>query len=166
VANTPNLFRNGAVGFIVLLDLFGFHLTLRMILEYPSGTAQQKTDNYDADDRARRRVRDEPPIKLQDDDKDEHGNNRESTTAKNEKREHAGDGSYDSGRCDNNRGNQWCMLKVLLGKKLVPLKTTCAWSVIEEVLNAREHASKYAHERERDRCIASVWNALVRVVIN
>jgi hypothetical protein len=64
VANTLKLFRNGAV--VEWLDFFGFHLTLRMILEYPSGTAQQKTDNYDADDRARRRVRDEPPIKLQD----------------------------------------------------------------------------------------------------
>ncbi len=137
-----------------------------MILEYPSSAAQQEADNYDADDRARRRVRDEPPIKLQDNDKDEHGDNGESTTAKNEKRENARDGSDDSGRDDNDCGNQWCMLKVLLGKKFVPLETTCARSVVEEVLNAREHASKYAHKRERNRCIAGLWNALVRVVVN
>ena len=53
------------------LDLFGFDLTLCMILEYPPGAAQQEADDYDADDRACRRVCNEPPIKLQDHDKDE-----------------------------------------------------------------------------------------------
>ena len=41
-------------------------------------------------------MRDEPPIKLQGDDKDEHGDNRESATAKDKERENARDGSYDS----------------------------------------------------------------------
>ena len=166
MANTLTMYRNGVVGFIDWLDLFGFQLTLCMILEYPSSAAQQKADHYDAEDRIRRRVCGEPPIKLQDDDKDEHSDNSESATAKNEKRENAGDGSYDSCRCDNDRGNQWSMLKVLLAKKFVPLETTCARAVVEEVLNAREHASKYAHERERNRCIAGMWNTLVRVVVN
>ena len=119
MAITLNLFCNGAVGFIDWLDLFGFDLALCMILEYPSGTAKQEPDNYDADKRACRRMCDEPRIELENDDKDEHGHDCESTAAKNEKRESAGNGSYDNAEGNGDQSNQWSMLKVLLGKELL-----------------------------------------------
>ena len=52
MVNTLNLYCNGAVGFIVWLDLLGLDLTFCMLLEYPSGAAQQEADHYDADERA------------------------------------------------------------------------------------------------------------------
>ena len=142
MANTLNLFRNGAVGFIDLLDLLGFDLTFCMILEYPSGAAQQEADHYDADERACGRMSDKPRVQLEHDDKHKHGDHCESTTAKDEKRENAGYGSYNNAEHNNNCGDQRRVLKVLLGKKLVTYETTCAGPVIEEVLNPLEHSAK------------------------
>ena len=62
VVSTLNLFRHEAVGFIGWLDLLGFNLTFCMILEYPSGAAQQEADDYDADERACRRMSDKPRV--------------------------------------------------------------------------------------------------------
>jgi hypothetical protein len=84
VANTLKFSRNGAVGFIDWLDLFGgIELTLRMILKHPSGTAKQKSDNNDRDERAGDRARHKPSIELKSDDEHDHGYDSDATTAKN-----------------------------------------------------------------------------------
>lgn len=67
-------------------------------------------------------MRDEPSIKLQEDDKGEHGHDCGSTTAKDEKRENPGNGSDDNAKYNSGCGDQRRMLEVLLGKKLMPMK--------------------------------------------
>jgi len=124
-----------------------------MVLEYPSGAAQQEAHDYDADERTRGRTSDKPGVQLEYDDKDKHGDDGESTTAKNEKRENAGYGSYDNGEHKNNCGDERRMRKVLLGKKLVSLKAACAGSVVEKVLNPREPTTEQADDSIRDRSI-------------
>jgi len=93
------------VGWSVWLDLFGFHLPLCIILEYPPGATKEKGDNDNANERARRRMRDEPRIKLQDDNEDDHGDDCEATAAENEKREDAGNSSYDDAEPNCNCGD-------------------------------------------------------------
>jgi hypothetical protein len=138
VANTLDLLRNKAVGFIEWLDLFGFDMALCVILEYPSGTAKQEADNYDAYDRASKRMRNEPRIELQESDKDEHSDDCESATAKNQKRENAGNGSYDSIERNSNCSDERRVLKILLGNKVMADETACAGPVVEEVLKPHE----------------------------
>jgi hypothetical protein len=122
--------------------LFGFDLPLRVILEYPSGTAQKEADNDDADECACRRVRDKPSIKLQEDDKGSHGDDCEATTPKDEKREHVRSSGYDKAEHHSDCGDQWRVLKVLLGKELMADEAACARPVIKEVMNPRKQATK------------------------
>jgi hypothetical protein len=77
-------------GFSDWSDILGLDLTLCMVLEYSSGAAQQEADNYDADERTRRERSDKPSVQLQHHDEDKPSHGRESTAAKNEKRENAG----------------------------------------------------------------------------
>ena len=93
------------VDWSVWLDLFGFHLPLCIILEYPPGATKEKGDNDNANERARRRMRDEPRIKLQDDNEDDHGDDCEAAAAENEKREDAGNSSYDDAEHNCNCGD-------------------------------------------------------------
>jgi hypothetical protein len=50
-------------------------------------------------------MRDEPSIKLQDDNEDEHDDNCGATTAKDEKREDAGNSGYDDAEDNCNCGD-------------------------------------------------------------
>jgi hypothetical protein len=149
-----------SVGSSDLLDLFRFHLPLCIILKYSSGAAQEKTYNYDADERTRRRMRNEPRIKLQDDNKDEHRDDCEATAAKDEKRENGGNGSYDNAEHDGNCGDERRMLKVLLGNKVMADETACAGLVVEKVLNPREQTGEQVDDCICNGSVACVLHAL------
>ena len=120
-----------------------------MILEYSSGSAQQKANDYDADERASGRPRNEPCVKLEDDDKNEHRDNCEATAAKNEKTENAGNGSYNNAERNRNCRDKRCMLKPLLVDILTVEQAACAGPVVQEVLNEGEQRAK-----EVDGCIS------------
>ena len=88
-----------------------------------------------------------------------------TTAAKDEKRENAGNGSYDNAERDGNCGDEWRMLKVLLRGKLMIQEAACAWPVIKHELNPCEKTSEQVDNCIRDRSIASVLHAFVGVVV-
>lgn len=154
-----------AIRFIDWLDLFHFHPPLCIILEHSSGAAQQKGDNYDADERTGDRMSDEPRIELQNHDERKHGDNCEATMAENEKREDTRNSSENNGEHNSDCGNERRVLKVLLRSKIIGEDTGFARPVIEEVLNPREESGKKVDDRIGDRSVARVLNALVRIVV-
>ena len=135
-----------------------------MILEYSSGAAQQKADDYDADERASGRSRDKPCVKLEDNDKNEHSDNCQATAAKNKQRENAGNGSDNNAERNSDRRDKRRMLKRLLVDVVAVQEAACAGSVVEEVLNESEQCAKQGDGCIRHRRIACMWNTLVGVV--
>lgn len=136
-----------------------------MVLEYSSCAPQKKADDYDADECARRRTRDKPHIKLQQDDQDEHGNNCDATTAKNEKGENAGNASDDNAEHDRNCRDERRVLEVLLRSKITIKKAARARSMVKEVLNPREQPGEQINSCIRDRSVARMLRTFIGIIV-
>jgi hypothetical protein len=136
-----------------------------MILEHPSRATQEKGDDHDADESAGWRMRDKPCEKLEHDNDNDHRDYREPTAAKNEKCEHARNGSDDDAEDNSDCRHQRRVLKILLSSKIIGEDTCFAGPVIEELLNPSEYAAEQIDDRVSDRSVACMLHAFIGVVV-
>jgi hypothetical protein len=112
--------RRLAVSSSAWLDLFrGFESSLRMILKHSFGAAKQKRNDNNRQERASQRKRDQPCIKLKNDDKPDHRDNSHSAAAEDKKCKKARDSSDDDAEHYGDRGGKWSVLKILLRSEVV-----------------------------------------------